>query len=144
MNRQIIWKALLALSIIGILAGGGYTLNRVGHAQGYKEGLAENVDDEKLAACVEKGCDFESWGCGPGWGGSPSRRSFGPGRGSPPPPAVCLGFLGGMFLLLLLVIRAAMVRLSRASGGNGWQLSFGPRPPVDSPPPGPENTSPGE
>lgn len=144
MNRQIIWRALLALSIIGILAGGGYTLYRVGHAQGYKKGLAENVDDERLAACIEKGCDLENWGCGSGWRSYPSWRSLGPGRGSPPPPAVCLAFLGGTFLLLLLVIRAAMVRLSRASGGNGWQLSFGPRPATDSPPPGPENTSPVE
>jgi hypothetical protein len=144
MNRQAIWRALLALSILGMLAGGGYALYRAGHAQGYKKGLAENVDDEKLAACIEKRCGFESWGCGPGWGAFPSRQSFGPGRGSPPPPAVCLAFLGGMLLLLLLVLRAAMVRLSRASGGGGWQLSFGPRPPVDSPPPGSENTSPGE
>ncbi len=128
MDRQVLWKALLALLIIGMLAGGGYALYNAGYEHGHREGLAETVDEERLATFIEKGCDFESWVGLP----TSSRNHWGGGLGkSGPPRLVCLG---AVLLFLLLAFRAARGRFN-ASGGNGWQLNFGPRPPVSSPPP---------
>jgi hypothetical protein len=138
MNKRIFWNTLLVLLIVGILVSGGYALYRAGHRQGYKEGLAENVDDERLSAFIEQGCDLERWSRNLGWGETHFRA--GPGRGGPSKPAR-LAFLGLMLLLLLLVARVARSRFSRAAGGRGWQLSFGPRPPMDSAPSAPENAT---
>jgi hypothetical protein len=139
MDRRVIWYTLLALLVVGIVAGGGYGLYRFGRAHGYREGLAENVDDERLATFIEKGCDVERWSRNLGWEDTPLRRGFASKRISSPPAPVRLFFLGLVFLVLLLVVRGLTRGFSRASGGSGWQLSFGPRPPADSPPSTPEN-----
>jgi len=139
MNKRIFWNTLLVLLVIGILASGGYALYRYGHRQGYKEGLAENVDDARLADFIEKGCDVERWSRNLGWG--ETHFGAGPGWGGSPPKPVRLAFLGLMLLLLLLVARAAKGRFSSVTGGRGWQLSFGPRPSMDSAPSAPENAT---
>lgn len=141
MDKRVIWYTLLALLVVGIVAGGGYGLYRLGRAQGYREGLTENVDDERLATFIEKGCDIERWSQSLGWEDTHLRWGFASKRNSTPPPPVRLFFLGLVFLVLLLVIRGVTRGFSRASGGNGWQLSFGPRPPVDNPPSTPEDTA---
>jgi hypothetical protein len=131
MDKRVLWNTLLALLIIGTLAGGSYALYQAGYERGHRKGLAETVDEERLATFIEKGCDFESWVGLPG----SSHYRWGPGPGKSGPPRCARPvFLGGILLFLLLALRARR-RFSCASGGNGWQLSFGPRPPASSPPP---------
>jgi hypothetical protein len=139
MDKRVFWSTLLVLLVVGILASGGYALYWAGHRQGYKEGLAENVDEERLSAFIEEGCDVERWSRNLGWGETHFRP--GHGWGDSPRPPIRLAFLGLMLLFLLLVARAARGRFSRVPGGGGWQLSFGPRPSMDVPPPAPENTT---
>jgi len=162
MNKRTLWKVLLGVLVIGILAGGGYALNRVGYAQGYTVGLAENVGEDGLAAFFEQRFDSESWFYGPnrrfdpsgmmpfphsgvdGWGfdvadgafpfayHSFGGRGFAPGMASPLRCIAPLIFWGGFITLVVWLIRR---KRGHPPGGNGWQLSFGPRPPMDNIPP---------
>ena len=71
-----LWKVLLVLLLVGVLAGGGYGLYRAGYARGYVAGLAENIDASSLETFFMGRFD-EHFGPG-GWG-----HSFGPGSRFP-------------------------------------------------------------